>query len=68
MFAFLGDHMLSIVKFMVGSVYLVFLIIPFYMAKYFQQMEKQKRREHWNEQREKYKLAVQKRKKRTVNY
>lgn len=38
------------------------------MAKYFQQMEKQKRREHWNEQREKYKLAVQKRKKRTVNY
>lgn len=68
MFAFLGDHMLSIVKFMVGSVYLVFLMIPFYMAKYFQQMEKQKRWEHWNEQREKYKLAVQRRKKRTVNY
>jgi ABC-type dipeptide/oligopeptide/nickel transport system permease component len=68
MLSFFGDHMLSIIKFLIGSVYIVFLIVPYYMAKYFKQMEEQEKWDQWNEQREKYKLSVRKRKKRSVNF
>ncbi|MED1488001.1 hypothetical protein [Bacillus smithii] len=68
MWAFLGEHMLSIIKFFIGSVYIVFLIVPFYLAKYFKQLEEQEKWDKWNEQMEKYKLSVRKRKKRPVNF
>ncbi|MBE3570457.1 MAG: hypothetical protein IMW92_10210 [Bacillales bacterium] len=68
MLEFFSDHMLSIFQFMIGSVYIIFLIVPFYMAKYFKQMEEQEKWDQWNEQREKYKLSIRKRKKRSVNF
>ncbi|MEK4875036.1 hypothetical protein N1I87_10215 [Bacillus sp. FSL W8-0102] len=68
MWAFLGEHMLSIIKFLIGSVYILFLIVPFYLAKYFKQLEEQEKWDKWNEQMEKYKLSVRKRKKRPVNF